>query len=59
MRVEEGEVDGAWPLGASKGKSGVDAWGVEAGKAQVCGSVKVGGGLPFLLRGEESGRFGC
>jgi len=32
---------------------GVDAWGVEEGKAQICGSVKVWRGLSFLFRGEE------
>jgi len=57
--VGEGQVDGARPVGSCEWEPGVDAWGVVESKAQICGSIKVGGGLVLFFRGEEPGRVGC
>jgi len=57
--VGKRQVDGTRPVSSRKGKPGVDAWGVEEGVAQVCGSVKVWGGLLLLFRGEEAVGVRC
>jgi len=59
MRVGEAHVDGAWPVGAWEGKSGLNSQAVKEGEAPVCSSVKVGGGLALSLGREESGGVGC
>jgi len=55
MTGGEGHIDGAGSVGTCEGKQGVYARGVEQGEAQEGDLVKVGGGLPFLLAGEEPG----
>jgi len=42
-----------------KWEPGIDTRGIKEGVAQVRGLVEVWGGLPFFLRGKESGGVRC
>ena len=59
LRVGECKVDGTWPMSSCGWEPGIDTSSIKEGVSQVCGSVEVWGGLPFLFRGKESGGVRC